>query len=293
MTQPRIFLANPTYDGTMSVGTSTGIRLCSRRYAVGTFPYQSSLMDRGLNILWSEALAQRDAGQATHFAMIHTDICPLVEDTRAPWLLTLWKRLYSGPNGARLYNVASVTAPIKSNGGLSSTGLDTSRWNPRRLTMTEIMRLPDVLDNQMLLCGERFAPEIPLTGISGPLLINTGLWLADIRGAWADHICFETANRIYRDAKGVRSAEFEPEDWRFSRDLYRLGVPYCAVKDVHLNHMGPQAWINYQAWGLWETDRHDKLVPDAPYTERARTLAKSAEEALNLNAFDPGVPSGN
>jgi hypothetical protein len=236
---PRIFLATPTYNGTLTVGTSDGIRHATKRYPTVAVPNASSLMDNSFNFLWCQALEQRDLGNATHFAMIHADISPAKY-----WIDTLMDVLVS--RGADM--VSSIVA-IKSPQGLTSTAIShpSDRWRiERRLTMSEVMNLPETFGGEI--CPGR------------TLLVNNGLWLCDLRKPWCDQVCFDTENSIHREVVGgvtKRLVQCVPQDWQFSRDVQAQGGSVVATRKVPVVHLdgGSGGWRNDVAYGEWEWDQ--------------------------------------
>lgn len=206
----------------------------------------STLLPFAFNQAWVGALNYRDTGVGIkYFAMIHDDVEP-----EAWWLDTLIDELE-----AHQADVVSAVIPIKSHHGNTSTAIDTGDiWLPRRLTMHEVMQLP-----------ETFGPE----EAGGPLLLNTGLWVADITKPWADEVCFDFLNRIRVTSSGERVAECVPEDWLNSHRLNELGCKLMATRKVKLNHVGNSEYPNDRAWGSCQTDE--------TYRDRMELLRKRDE----------------
>jgi len=202
-------------------------RFPARKAVIGALlKSQSTILPYSFNRAWSEALNLRDSGvPLTHFAMIHDDITP------APWWVdTLLDELVA--NNA---DAVSAVVPIKSMEGISSTAVYTGDiWLPRRLTMTEVLALPETF-------GEAH--------VEGPLLLNTGLWVANITKPWADEICFDFMNRIRRTSTGERVAECVPEDWLNSHRMNELGCRLFATRKVRVEHLGESDYPNDRAWG--------------------------------------------
>ncbi len=191
----------------------------------------STLLPLAFNQAWAGVLDLRDSGvPVRYFAMIHDDITP------EPWWLdTLIDEL------ERLNaDVVSAIVPIKDDKGLTSTAVYTGDiWLPRRLSMAEVMELP-----------ETFGEE----DVAGPLLLNTGLWVADITKPWANEVCFDFMNRIRRTSNGERVAECVPEDWLNSHRLNELGCKLYATRKVRVEHQGNTDYPNDVSWGRWKTD---------------------------------------
>lgn len=191
-----------------------------------------TLLNTSFNRLWAAALDARDKDGITHFAMIHNDVCP--EDT---WLLELIDELTS-----RDADIVSAIVPIKDDRGLTSTAVIYGDiWTRRRLTMTEVMALP-----------ETFGSE----DVGGKLLLNTGLWVCDLRKPWCDQVNFESLERI-TIIDGDRVAEAVSEDWLFSYRLHEMlgGAALYATRKVKLYHDGgARSYVNHRAWGNQKID---------------------------------------
>lgn len=209
---------------------------------------KTSLLDHCFNLCWADALDKRDTMGATHFAMIHADV-----DPKPGWLDPLWEEMV-----AREAHVVSTVIPIKNSCGLTSTAINPDdcyaefgTWVPRRLVMKEVVRLP-----------ETFGAE----EVGAPLLLNTGLWLCDMRTEWADRVCFDSAKRIVKGKDGKRVAQVIPEDWFFSNALNQLGFGHklFATSKIKLTHHGEREFKNYDPWGLWETDEVYEQVTEKP-----------------------------
>lgn len=249
----KVMLGIPAY-GALSMKTHMGILhhgLTDRDWIELRHSTTSSLT-HNFNILWGQALDSFAAGRITHFCMLHADIDPC-----AGWLDGL-ARVMAGTE----YRVLSAISPIKDARGLTSTALDTSRFRPRRLTNSEIAQLPPT-----------FSSVDESSGVAGPygaLLINTGCMLCDLRPLsngrdWVKEVCFEFRNAMTVDSKtGKYFPLFEPEDWRFSRHLTRMGVPFAATREVPICHEGPWSF-NPFAPGMMETDTQN--IPSAGITE--------------------------
>jgi hypothetical protein len=205
---------------------------CRRVHVAALIKPMSSLLTFAFNQAWAGTLNLRDTGMGLkYFAMIHDDIEP-----EPFWLDTLIDELEA--NDA---DVMSAVVPIKSQHGLTSTAIDTGDiWMPRRLTMTEAMDLPETFGSA------------DVEGL--PLLLNTGLWVADITKPWANDVCFDFLNRIRVTSTGERVAECVPEDWLNSRRMNEMGCKLMATRKVSLVHNGSSDYPNTSAWGSWKTD---------------------------------------
>lgn len=194
----------------------------------------SSVLPSTFDTLWSIALNYFERGEVTHFAMQHDDV--VAQEYWLDLLLDELDRLDA--------DLVSAVVPIKDHRGLTSTAIDDSGdvWNPRRLTLAEVHRMPETFTDPLI-------------------LLNTGLWVCDLSKPWVwrtngvgDLMCsFHQRNRIRRGPSGW-VAEMRSEDWEFSR-LVRAagGTRQFATRKVKLRH-GPEWCTNHQVWGTCSTD---------------------------------------
>lgn len=245
----RVFLAQPHYDGRLHHGAGAGFYLYpSKKYRVLRWQAGCSLLASSFNLPWAEALGRRDRGEATHFAMIHSDVKP-----GRWWLDVLMEEL------ARLgADLVSAAIPIKSGAGLTSTAVGDphDEWRPvRRLLVRELDALPETFDAAD--CGHPGCP----------LLVNTGLWVCDLRRDWTAGSWFEVRDRIRTEvAPGgevSRHVETIPEDWGFSRRLWECGARVCATRKVRVLHAGAQDYPSDGGWGEWDHDREYETAEQA------------------------------
>jgi SAM-dependent methyltransferase len=192
----------------------------------------STVLDHGFNRLWATALNLVKEG-VTHFAMIHDDVAP-----GQGWVDVLLAEM--ALTGA---DVISTVVPIKTEHGLTSTAIETDDpWLPRRLTMADAYELPETFSD-----GD----------VGGELLLNTGLWICDIRKLfWTDPtpLKFQTDNRIVKNRDGEWEAQARSEDWEFSRAARKRGAKLFATRKVALYHAGETQFPNDRVWGAWKTD---------------------------------------
>jgi predicted O-methyltransferase YrrM len=222
--KPLVALAMPHRGGWVALGAAHGYALWPTRGGceVVRAHCDSSLLDHGFNQLWCAALNMKARG-VTHFAMIHADVCP-----EEGWLDVLL-----GEMAARHADVVSAVIPIKDGSGLTSTAAEgPDPWNPRKLSLREAYDLP-----------ETFGSE----DVGSPLLLNTGLWVCDLRRPWVydpEPLCFQTSCRIVRSADGTYRAQARPEDWEFSRAARARGARLFATRKVSLAHAGEWDFTN-------------------------------------------------
>lgn len=195
-----------------------------------------SLLTYTFNLLWAGFLSKREELGLTHFAMMHDDIVP-----ETGWMDVLLREMEK--NHADL---VSAVVPIKDNRGLTSTATETNDvWNPRRLTMREVW---DGTGDPFFDCGET------VTSVQCPdLLVNTGLWVCDIRKPWCEKVWFEQRDELVREADGTFTVNTAPEDWNFSRAVKREGGVIAATRAVKLYHERPE-YTNAKPWGAWAVD---------------------------------------
>lgn len=255
-----ILLATPCgADGNMTIGTVRGtINTSGSPHAIHQYARGGSLLTYAFNMAWcaalNGALGTNDGPRFTHFVMMHSDIQPLQTD----WLDILISEL-----DATDVDVLSVVAPLKNEKGLTSTAIDTNRWRPRRLTMTEVCSLPETFtrdDAVGLLIAE---DKLPM-GTRPGLLINTGLMIVRLDREWCPRFPgFHINDRIGLNRKGELEAFVEPEDWNFSRwcngvfpasGNSRVNAKIAATRKVKLHHQGVAFWNNAEPWGCMKTD---------------------------------------
>ncbi len=269
--RPKIVVAMPTYnDNTAEAGTwaafmGGGTNNLDQEVVI-RYRLRNSLLARCFNHCWAEAVTMAEQGKATHFAMLHTDVVP------APlWIDTLYNEL------VRLdADIVSAVIPIKTQEGLTSTALDSSdRWNPHRLTMKEVMQLPETF-------GADDVTQAGLNPGGGKLLVNTGCWICDLRKPWVgktddagEMLCHFTINDRVRREGDRWTVEVEPEDWYFSRSIYKASpdARIFATRQLHVEHVGTMNWINDAAWGRLERD-------EDWYDRHGKTEAPAAEETI-------------
>jgi SAM-dependent methyltransferase len=204
-----------------------------------------SILTANFNRAWAHALNHRKMYGVTHFAMLHSDVCP-----EPFWLDKLLAEL------TRLdADVVSAVVPIKTKHGLTSTAVGTDNtYLSRRLTLREAHQLPETFDHTDVAFH---------LGVKGPLLINTGCWVADLSKPWCDECdergvlkwCFNVRDRIVRDpATGDFEGQSYSEDWQFGEYLHSIGAKVYATRKVRLDHAGAAGYANDRPWGEWETD---------------------------------------
>jgi hypothetical protein len=249
MTKPLVFMAMPHYCGQVHADAAKSFwcEACvDDSIDTLTVDHGSSLLANCFNSFWALALNWRDerrrpdfanqyAGRPiTHFAMLHADIAA------APgWLNTLMAEME-----ATDADIVSAVVPIKSVDGTTSTAIssDDPFRVTRRLTMHEVMQLPETFDAEA--CGYPHRT----------ILANTGCWLARFDRTWNEAVHFEIKDKIVLDAAGQYVPKVCPEDWNFSRMVWNLGGKIVATRKVKVRHVGASAFTNDHAWGALEID---------------------------------------
>ena len=191
-----------------------------------------SLVD-SFNTLWATARNYRDHGKADYFAMCHADIEP-----GSWWINDLLSEM-------RLRNasVCSAVVAIKDHGRKltsAAIGKVDDRYEHRCLTLDDLDKLPGTFDTEQ--CCQ-----------PGELLvINTGLWICDLRQSWVDEWVFPQTCEIVRDAKDQRwVSRLVTEDWEMSRFLLARGGRYVCTRKVVTRHWGFDYWeVGPRKWSF-------------------------------------------
>lgn len=222
--------------GTVSAGTAAAIcQVATSKRQVAVAFRAASLLPFCFNQLVCEAInGRRNKKHPIQvLLLLHDDVVPGGTD---------WLDRFLDIMETMKLDVLSAIVPIKDQKGLTSTGLDTDRWRPRRLTMTEIDKMP-----------ETFTDEYIYSRFGHKLLVNTGL-MAIRLGDWCKDMAFSFDNRIIEGPDGVFHPEVEPEDWRFSRWCAMHKLRYGATRAIRVIHLGTFGFGNTGAWGEMEVD---------------------------------------
>jgi len=215
----------------------------------------SSAICLTMNSLWVQALEAYQAGEITHFAMLHTDIVP--ENYFMDKMVEIMER-----EGAE---ILSAIVPIKNAEGFTSTAVEGQMGdtNPyfrvKRFSMRELDKLPATFTH----------PEI---------LLNTGLMLVDLSKPWtlSEDVYFTIEDRIIK-YRGRRIPAMWPEDWGFSRRARKAGATKLyATREVKLDHAGLANFPNYVMWGEKDTD----VIPCPPME-----FVTAANKAADIRGF--------
>ena len=254
--RPTVFVAVPAYNQTsMHDEAWAGFVLHStdgENLTATQAKFSNSLLGRSFNHLWAQALAARDRGHVTHFAMLHTDVAP-----ERFWLDKLYEEMLE-----HNADIMAAVIPIKSPLGLTSVAVDNrdDPWQVRRLTMTEVVeQLPETFCNEDVI-------KAGLNPNHNLLLQNTGCWMCDLRKPWADATdeqgylrCYFTIHDCIRKRDDKTASYFvgvQPEDWNFSRMVQTVdpAARIFGTRKVRIEHKGETGYPNHGAWGQWKTD---------------------------------------
>lgn len=219
-----------------------GCATAGRIQTVVPRPRKGSMLPDVFNATWCDALNMRDGIRQPKvpldlYAMAHSDI------ELAPYFLdTLYdEKVRFGAD------VVSAVVPLKEDSGLTSTAYWTPT-GPMRLTMKEVAQLPETFGMDDV----RAVLKVPAW--CGPLLVNTGCWLADLARPWCDEVHFEFLTNIVKEKDGFRVPVKMSEDWRLSKMLHERNCKVLATRKVALNHHGDGKWTNQGAWGRLDHD---------------------------------------
>lgn len=231
---PKVFLGVPCYGNVIDVGTATQIisSVSQSKYLAGLKLLSYSVTQTTMNMLYAEALNQREKSGITHFLMLHADVRP--SGNFVDKIVDLAKEHKA--------DIMSAIIPIKNAQGLTSTAFDQSldgsdpHYRPRRLTMNEVFDMNPTFTH----------PE---------LLVNTGCMLIDIRKPFAEQCSFKFEDSV-KMGDGGFVAVTVPEDWNYSRQARKHGASIYATREVGITHMGTAGYSNMTPWGL---AKHDSL----------------------------------
>ena len=202
---------------------------CSGKYVnqAAEIELQCGGLVLNFNMLLDIACNFRDKGNASHFAMIHSDI-----SAEKGWVDILAEEMH-------IHNLVAISAVIpikeKSNDRTSTAiGSKTELWEPiRYIHAKEQPTLPVTFTGADVCKND---DEV--------LLINTGLMLLDLRHPFFDNYEFNVYSRRRKDADGTRKSYFRSEDWEMSRDLERAGLRYGSTWRPYAEHLGMTGWPN-------------------------------------------------
>lgn len=241
-----IYLACPCYNG-MSAATHKATLQATQKHTIMQSIRDYSSLTYNFNTLWCDMLNKRKQHSIDYFCMIHSDI-----DVQQEYWLDYFVTLLENNN----CDVLSVVSPLKDNRGLLSTGIwdNQEKVMNRRITMTELAKLPDVFDivDVLSLYGGKRVRDFNLK-----LAVNTGLMLVNVE-SWCEKVYFRQKDYVIKKTFEDGTVEFVPqfisEDWLFSTDVQQLGKVVKATKAIKIEHIGRYGYNNYGVWGKLQED---------------------------------------
>lgn len=237
-----VFLAIPTYDGTMLANGAKVAFGCPSRRRTMVLSQNGSLLTGNCNRLYAICLNERDKG-FKWFAMLHADIAPevffldkLIEEAEV--------------HGADLL---SVVVPIKNALRLTSTAIGSGNIYGQygRLTMRQVQHetFPKTFDINA--CCDALARLPPPLGVpEAPrkyLLANTGCMIVRVDRPWAEDVKFDNRNTIIKTESGRFEARDLSEDWWFAMDVANHGGRVMCTTAVKVDHYGVFPFPNHVA----------------------------------------------
>jgi hypothetical protein len=199
------------------------------------------------NTLFAGALTLARQGKITHFAQLHADVAPSEG----------WVDVLVAEMERRGASFCSATCAIKDGRGVLSCGVgnewnDPWRGNRTRFTVWESLHeFPETFD----------AADVGYRGLA--LLHNNGCFVCDLRDErfYAEdddgglRCCFTFPKRIVLQPSGEYRTLGVSEDWWFSWQMHRLGIPSVITRKVVTKHGGENLYPNNEDYGTW---RHDE-----------------------------------
>lgn len=244
----KVMIGIPMHQGTITAQTMQSVMIAASKQNKMQFQLLGlSLLAKNFNLLFINAIKLG----FDFFILHHADIGVVGRLTRADnlsWLDTMVNRVQQ-------YKLAalSVVSPIKSDNGLTSSGLEMVKddpWSLRRVTMKELDRLP----TQIITRGDMCKVFDADCNTAGALLINTGVLIMDIRdrgGVWREKQWpgFGIYDEISWNTKGIPESFTIPEDWAASSWMHNNNVPYACTKEILITHIGSKNYLNHGNWG--------------------------------------------
>ena len=222
-----VLLAIPTYNGWNTSGTRVSVHNASDDLDVSSCDFGGSLLPVVFNRAWVAGVV----GGFDLFAMLHADV-----QAESLWLSRLVRMLDEHD-----LDILSCLVPIKDETRTTSTAWDAGHVQ-HRITYDDVPKLPEVFTNEDV---RKLYPE------SKGLLVNTGCWVARLRGeseypwvrTWPGFTLQSTIDWT-QDPPLVRSGS---EDYLMSRWMNANGVRIGATSAIKVWHVGTKAWAT--PWG--------------------------------------------
>lgn len=239
MSTPRVMIATPRFDDLVHCDSFMSVRHADmneihdpedRVEVVYNIGNKASLLTFCFNGMFAEALNKRDEGEVDLFCMVHADVIP-----QAGFLNHLWNIMRTRGDIV-VSSVISIKEPKKLKTS-TAVGCRSDKFGVKRyIQTTDRLRTP-----------ETFSTKDIAQEDDDVLLINTGLMLVDLSWSGWENFAFGFDDVIKRNpVTGKREAHCNPEDWRMSRHLDELGVPYSATWRLPVKHAGPGLWNSHE-----------------------------------------------
>jgi hypothetical protein len=191
---------------------------------------KGSLLCLAFNQLLAEALNKKDEGDITHMLMCHADVAA------QQGFANVLYRIMRERGDTVVSAVVNIKEPERRRTSCA-VGNRHDHFDIRRyIETTDRLSMPETF------CTADVARE------DGEiLLVNTGMWLADLRSEFWDSFEFSFTDRIMRNpATGKRQAFCVPEDWNLAYQMDEAGVPYSASWKIVTRHFGPSVWNSHE-----------------------------------------------
>lgn len=239
MTPPRILIGSPRYGDEVVAEAFTSKNNAERNdlypeedhvQVVYDLNCKGSLLNFCFNQIFAEALNRYEAGAISHFAMIHSDV-----SAPAGWLNKLWS-IMRQRGDVVVSAVVSIKEPERSRTS-TAVGNRYEHFDVRRyITATDRHSMPETF------CTADVAQDE-----NEVLLVNTGLWLADLSWPGFKEFAFSSRDTIMRNpANNKYQAFVVPEDWNLAYHLDEMGAPYSATWSIQTRHIGPSVWDSHE-----------------------------------------------
>lgn len=273
--QPKVFLGVPHTHGVEWETAKAVLARCSEPTAAGPLrchlkvkDHPSSLLANGFNQLLAECVNDPHV-RWDYFLLVHSDIAVLTD-----WFVDVL--VEDAEAGG--FDVLHVPQPIKDGRDLTSTALMNrkDKWaRPRRLTVKELLRLPDLFDEaDALRVMTGLQPRNPcLAPNTGMMLLKMGPWVADFcDGAgfhMEDKMMLMTVDRGTPRERQLAVPRVVPEDWNFGWWCANHGVKVGGSRRVKTRHLRMPAGLpNYEALAEGEETDHLFVVTGGRYGEQ-------------------------
>lgn len=217
-----VYVALPSYNGWYSGGTQAACDRATRRYSLKKEQYNSSLLTKCFNVLWVRAVMSG----CRYWAMIHADVNP-----PPGWLDTM-----IGDMDRLKATMMSACISLKN----EERQISCAMCRPDTCEPHHILTLDDLEKLPPIFTGWNVNKTL---GVDGDLLVNTGLWVADLSAEWVYRVWFEFKSSISWTNYKLAHISQASEDWLFSQKLHEHGVTVYATQKMRVGHLGQKEWV--------------------------------------------------